>query len=100
MDGLEGATQTAPAFGELEQHRPALTASCYRVLGSPVAAGDGGQVALLRAWRSADGFEGRASVRAWLYRIATNVCLDQLKGRERRAGPMDLGLAAEPVFEN
>src|SRR5947208_7472682 len=100
MDGLEGATQTAPAFGELEQHRRELTAYCYRMLGSPFEAEDAVQDTLIRAWRSADKFEGRAAVRSWLYRIATNVCLDQLKSRERRARPMDLGPAGEPVIEN
>jgi len=100
MGGLEGATQTAPAFGELEQHRRELTAYCYRMLGSPFEAEDAVQDTLLRAWRSADKFEGRAAVRSWLYRIATNVCLDQLKSRERRARPMDLGPAGEPVIEN
>ena len=100
MGGLEGATQTAPAFGELEQHRRELTAYCYRMLGSPFEAEDAVQDTLLRAWRSADKFEGRAAVRSWLYRIATNVCLDRLKSRERRARPMDLGPAGEPVIEN
>ena len=100
MGGLEGATTTAPAFGELEQHRRELTAYCYRMLGSPFEAEDAVQDTLLRAWRSADKFEGRAAVRSWLYRIATNVCLDQLKSRERRARPMDLGPAGEPVIEN
>jgi RNA polymerase sigma-70 factor (ECF subfamily) len=100
MGGLEGATTTAPAFGELEQHRRELTAYCYRMLGSPFEAEDAVQETLLRAWRSADRFEGRAAVRSWLYRIATNVCLDQLKSRERRARPMDLGPAGEPVVEN
>jgi RNA polymerase sigma-70 factor (ECF subfamily) len=100
MGGLEGAATTAPAFGELEQHRRELTAYCYRMLGSPFEAEDAVQETLLRAWRSADRFEGRAAVRSWLYRIATNVCLDQLKSRERRARPMDLGPAGEPVVEN
>jgi RNA polymerase sigma-70 factor, ECF subfamily len=100
MGGLEGAATTAPAFGELEQHRRELTAYCYRMLGSPFEAEDAVQETLLRAWRSADRFEGRAAVRSWLYRIATNVCLDQLKSRERRARPMDFGPAGEPVVEN
>jgi RNA polymerase sigma-70 factor, ECF subfamily len=100
MGGLEGAATTVPAFGELEQHRRELTAYCYRMLGSPFEAEDAVQETLLRAWRSADRFEGRAAVRSWLYRIATNVCLDQLKSRERRARPMDLGPAGEPVVEN
>jgi len=87
----------APDFGELEQYRPALTAYCYRMLGSPFDAEDAVQEAFTRAWRARDRFEGRAAVRSWLYRIATNVCLDQLKGSERRARPMDLGPATEPL---
>ncbi len=97
---MEGAVTSAPAFGELEQHRRELTAYCYRMLGSPFEAEDAVQDTLLRAWRSADRFEGRAAVRSWLYRIATNVCLDQLKSRDRRARPMDLGPAGEPIVEN
>jgi RNA polymerase sigma-70 factor (ECF subfamily) len=89
-----------PAFGELEQHRRELTGYCYRMLGSPFEAEDAVQDTLLRAWRSLDRFEGRAALRSWLYRIATNVCLDMLNGRERRARPMDLGPARAPVIEN
>src|SRR5947207_4219165 len=101
MEAVEGPALTAtPAFGELEQHRRELTAYCYRMLGSPFEAEDAVQDTLLRAWRSADRVEGRSAVRSWLYRIATNVCLDQLKSRERRARPMDLGPAGEPVVEN
>ena len=89
-----------PAFGELEQHRRELTAYCYRMLGSPFEAEDAVQDTLLRGWRALERFEGRAALRSWLYRIATNVCLDMLSGRERRARPMDLGPARAPVAEN
>src|SRR2546430_9190188 len=85
---------------ELEQRRPELTAYCYRMLGSPFEAEDAVQETLLRAWRGLERFEGRAALRSWLYRIATNVCLDMLEGRNHRARPMDLGPAREPVESN
>jgi len=80
-----------------EQYRRELTGYCYRMLGSGFEADDAVQETMLRAWRAADTFEGRSSVRSWLYRIATNICLDMLRGRQRRALPMDLGPASAPV---
>jgi RNA polymerase sigma-70 factor (ECF subfamily) len=95
---------TKPAAAELEahfeQHRRELTAYSYRMLASPFEAEDAVQETFIRAWRAYDRFEGRAALRSWLYRIATNVCLDMLNGRERRARPMDLGPAREPIVEN
>jgi RNA polymerase sigma-70 factor (ECF subfamily) len=75
---------------DLEAHRRELTAYCYRMLGAGSEAEDAVQETLLRAWRKQDTFEGRSSLRSWLYRIATNVCLDMLQGSQRRARPMDL----------
>jgi RNA polymerase sigma-70 factor (ECF subfamily) len=70
------------------------------MLASPFEAEDAVQETMIRAWRGIDRFEGRSALRSWLYRIATNVCLDQLHGRERRPRPMDLGPAAAPIVEN
>ncbi len=75
----------------LEGHRRELTGYCYRMLGSGFEAEDAVQETMVRAWKAVERFEGRSSLRSWLYRIATNVCLDMVKGPQRRARPMDLG---------
>jgi RNA polymerase sigma-70 factor, ECF subfamily len=75
---------------KLEHHRTELTAYAYRMLGSAFEAEDAVQEAMLRAWRGFDRFEGRSSLRSWLYSIVTNVCLDMLSGSERRVRPMEL----------
>ena len=81
----------------LETHRRELAGYCYRMLGSTFETDDAVQDTMLRAWRALDRFDGRSSLRTWLYRIATNVCLDMLNGRNRRALPMDLGPSSPPV---
>ena len=78
---------------DLEQYRRELTGYCYRMLGSVFDADDAVQESMMRAWRGMEGFEGRSAMRSWLYRIATNVCLDMLRSRQRRARPMDMGPA-------
>jgi RNA polymerase sigma-70 factor, ECF subfamily len=96
----DSLTQQRGIEEQLEQHRSELTSYCYRMLASPFEAEDAVQETFIRAWRAYDRFEGRAALRSWLYRIATNVCLDMLNGRQRRARPMDLGPAREPVESN
>jgi RNA polymerase sigma-70 factor, ECF subfamily len=81
---------------DLEEYRRELTGYCYRMLGSAFEAEDAVQDTLLRAWQAAGRFEGRSSVRTWLYRIATNTCLDMLRGRSRRARPMEMGPSMPP----
>ena len=104
MLDVRDSTTSAPVPAELEQGfeelRAELTGYAYRMLGSPFEAEDAVQETFVRAWRAYEGFEGRASLRSWLYRITTNVCLDMLGGRERRARPMDLGPAQEPIEAN
>ena len=93
---VQAITTQSPAESieeQLEGYRVELTAYCYRMLGSTFEAEDAVQDTFLRAWRSSGTFEGRAAFRSWLYQIATNVCLDMLNGRQRRARPMDLGPA-------
>ena len=77
--------------GELKAHRRELTGFCYRMLGSGAEAEDAVQETFVRAWKAIDRFEGRSSVRSWLYRIANNVCIDMHRAPQRRARPMDLG---------
>ena len=89
---------TEPAVLDFDDYRRELTGYCYRMLGSAFDAEDAVQETMVRAWRGQQGFEGRSAVRSWLYRIATNVSLDMLKGRQRRAMPMDLSSTAwQPV---
>jgi RNA polymerase sigma-70 factor (ECF subfamily) len=92
--GQGTATRESEDLQELlEQHRAELTAYAYRMLGSSFEAEDAVQETFLRAWKGLDGFEGRSALRSWLYRIATNACLDMLGGKQRRARPIDLGPA-------
>jgi len=88
--------RTAPLETDLEPFRKELTGYCYRMLGSGFEAEDAVQETMVRAWRKADTFEGRSSLRSWLYRIATNVCIDMQRQVQRRARPMDMGPASPP----
>jgi RNA polymerase sigma-70 factor, ECF subfamily len=85
---------------DLEPYRRELTGYCYRMLGSGFEAEDAVQETMVRAWRNADRFEGRSSVRTWLYRIATNVCVDMHRQVQRRARPMDMGPSSVPDESN
>src|SRR3954454_10494030 len=95
--GNEQVTELEPRLAE---HRRELTGYCYRMLGSVFDAEDAVQETMVRAWRGLADFEGRSALRSWLYRIATNVCLDQLSGRQRRALPMDLTGSPYPPVEH
>jgi RNA polymerase sigma-70 factor (ECF subfamily) len=93
IDGTTAELAAEPVELQLERHRADLTALCYRMLASPFDADDAVQETFIRAWRRFDSFEGRAGLRTWLCQIATNVCLDMLRGAGRRARPVDLGPA-------
>jgi RNA polymerase sigma-70 factor (ECF subfamily) len=88
---------TQPLEQSFEQYRKELTGYCYRMLASPFEAEDAVQDTFIRAWRGYARFEGRSAVRSWLYRIATNVCLDMLNSRKKRERPVDMGPASAPV---
>ncbi len=96
--GSPAATAPPPlapdTLAAIERHRIELTAYCYRMLGSAFEAEDAVQETFIRAWRGMEGFEGRSALRSWLYRIATNVSLDMLSAKQRRARPMDMGAAS------
>lgn len=93
-------TAPDPTVEQFEAHRRELTAYCYRMLGSGSEAEDAVQETMVRAWKAADRFEGRSSVRTWLYRIATNVCTDMGRSPQRRARPVDLGPSRTPDPEH
>ena len=97
---VPGPTSRAELEGRLEDHRRELSGYCYRMLGATFETDDAVQETMVRAWRALDRFDGRSSLRTWLYRIATNVCLDSLSSRNRRALPMDFGPASPPVAES
>jgi len=96
-DPLAADARSAEPASRLEEYRRELTGFCYRMLGSTFETDDAVQETMVRAWRGLARFDGRSSLRTWLYRIATNVCLDLLNGRNRRALPMDFGPASPPV---
>ncbi len=95
--GPTGPDRDPELVRRLEDHRRELAGYCYRMLGSTFETDDAVQETMVRAWRALPRFDGRSSLRTWLYRIATNVCLDALNGRNRRALPMDFGPASPPI---
>ncbi len=94
--GAVSVSESTLVEGSLEAYRRELTGYCYRMLGSGFEAEDAVQETMVRAWRHAADFEGRSSVRSWLYRIATNVCIDMHRQVQRRARPMEMGPASPP----
>lgn len=100
MSRATSSTDRATEY-DFEAHRRELTGYCYRMLGSGFEAEDAVQETMIRAWRKVDQLQGPAALRSWMYSIATNVCLDMLRGPQRRARPMDLGpssTASTPIF--
>ncbi len=89
-------SEASVAQGDLERYRRELTGYCYRMLGSGSEAEDAVQETMLRAWRNAERFEGRSSLRSWMYRIATNVCIDMQRHSQRRARPIEMGPPSPP----
>jgi RNA polymerase sigma-70 factor (ECF subfamily) len=99
LEAVRGGDEDA--FRQLvEPHRANLLAHCYRMLGSIHDAEDALQEALLRAWRGLSGFDAGRSIRPWLYKIATNTCLDAIARRRKRILPMDYGLPPNPNHED
>src|SRR4051794_41716220 len=92
---MGGVTRTldVPIEEELERYRRALTGYCYRMIGSGAEAEDAVQETMVRAWRSADKLHERGALKAWLFKIASNVCLDMLQSAQRRGPPMGMGPA-------
>lgn len=97
IPGAPVPDQNSDLVQRLEDYRRELAGYCYRMLGSTFETDDAVQETMVRAWRALPRFDGRSSLRTWLYRIATNVCLDLLSGRQRRALPMDFGPASPPI---
>jgi RNA polymerase sigma-70 factor (ECF subfamily) len=100
MAMIERAPTARDLEARLEDHRLELTGYCYRMLGSAFESEDAVQETMVRAWRNLARFEGRSALRSWLYSIATNVCLDMLDGRKRRARPMDFGGPGAPEIHS